>query len=542
MRRNSKGFSARLGPKYRLDISRIVFLASIILIVFLIVLYTSCAYPGLFGLRYTKIPEGREHIDTYSRDVRQLSPESAAALKMSIQSLSTLGKDYNANLTAGNPSAAAGQDHKSDPQQQLRAAPDASNQDGSQTEDKVKDMRFVVQMHGFQCLVHTLRARKFEPDGLGDITWVTQLTTDRLPIFKRMLERWHGPVSAALYSQNLEADLREIAPLRDRVDFHLVGASQGLYPVNTLRNVALNNCRTDYLILADVDFVPSNGIYEYVKAKLPEWRQDPKSVYVFPAFEIDGLPQDVPESKAALKAMGSRIHQVHNDKGRDIAHKYVNYAKWLTTTDVYQADYNFPFEPYFLAPRTIPRYDVRFFGYGNDKASHCYELNAAGFKFMVAPEAFVVHVQHAQGSWVQASFVDPKDRLNKALTTFLADVDRRYIKRVSTNENLVFPALPPSQLYEALPTKLGESCLAACAEKGKFCRPEWAERINMCKELEKSFTCTYGCNDNFFGSDLPAFNTEREQCLINSAPVANPFSCEAVYVYSRRLCPCGAKA
>lgn len=32
---------------------------------------------------------------------------------------------------------------------------------------------------------------------------------------------------------------------------------QGLYPVNTLRNVALNNCRTDYLILADVDFVPN---------------------------------------------------------------------------------------------------------------------------------------------------------------------------------------------------------------------------------------------------------------------------------------------
>ena len=37
---------------------------------------------------------------------------------------------------------------------------------------------------------------------------------------------------------------------------------QGLYPVNTLRNVAMNNCRTDYFILADVDFVPN-------KARLP---------------------------------------------------------------------------------------------------------------------------------------------------------------------------------------------------------------------------------------------------------------------------------
>lgn len=357
----------------------------------------------------------------------------------------------------------------------------------------------------------------------------------------QMLDRWKGPVSAALYSQNIEADLREIAGLRDRVDFHLVGASQGLYPVNTLRNVALNNCRTDYLILADVDFVPNKGIYEYVKKNLPEWRKEPRAVYIFPAFEIDGFPQDVPADKAALKAMGGRIHQVHNDKGRDIAHKYVDYARWMTATQVYEAQYSFPFEPYFLAPRTIPRYDVRFYGYGNDKASHGYELNAAGFKFMVTPEAFVVHVAHAQGSWVQASFVDPKDRLSKTLTTFLADVDRRYIKRVNTNENAVFPPLPPTQQFEAAASKLGASCTAVCQEKGKVCRAEWAERINMCRELEKSFTCTYGCNDNFFGSDLPALNTERDQCLINSAPVANPFSCDAVYVYSRRLCPCGVK-
>ena len=30
-------------------------------------------------------------------------------------------------------------------------------------------------------------------------------------------------------------DVREIEKYRDRVDFHIVGASQGLYPVNTLR-------------------------------------------------------------------------------------------------------------------------------------------------------------------------------------------------------------------------------------------------------------------------------------------------------------------
>ena len=43
------------------------------------------------------------------------------------------------------------------------------------------------------------------------------------------------------------------------------------------------------------------------------------------------------------------------------------YDKWMTAETPYPVTYKFPYEPYILAPRTIPRYDVRFFGYGNDK-------------------------------------------------------------------------------------------------------------------------------------------------------------------------------
>jgi hypothetical protein len=39
----------------------------------------------------------------------------------------------------------------------------------------------------------------------------------------------------------------------------------------------------------------------------------------------------------------------------------------MTAETPYPVTYKFPYEPYFLAPRTIPRCDVRFFGYGNDK-------------------------------------------------------------------------------------------------------------------------------------------------------------------------------
>ena len=88
--------------------------------------------------------------------------------------------------------------------------------------------------------------------------------------------------------------------------------------------------------------------------------------------------------------------------------------------------------------------------------------------------------------------------------------------------------------------KQGESCASACAAVGKTCRAEWAERINVCHELEKALSCVNGCSDEFYGSDLPAFNTHRNECLINNTPAGAPFSCDATYAQSRRLCPCGA--
>ena len=140
-----------------------------------------------------------------------------------------------------------------------------------------------------------------------------------------------------------------------------------------------------------------------------------------------------------------------------------SHLQWMTATEPYRISYRFPYEPYILgfdlvfviiflnsiaAPRTIPRFDVRFFGYGNDKArwsmtltsiyfiefkhmpaglfllhsakswllspivllkasddvfltlsflsSHNYELNAAGYEFWGFPKHFVVHIRHSQ--------------------------------------------------------------------------------------------------------------------------------------------------
>lgn len=62
------------------------------------------------------------------------------------------------------------------------------------------------------------------------------------------------------YTTNVEEDFNIVAPYIDRVDFHFVAASQGPYPVNAMRNVALEHARTRYVLLADIDFYPSESI------------------------------------------------------------------------------------------------------------------------------------------------------------------------------------------------------------------------------------------------------------------------------------------
>ena len=99
------------------------------------------------------------------------------------------------------------------------------------------------------------------------------------PFYSRsyqMLRRWSGSASVTVYVRDPERDLAALSELRSRVDFHLVLADlhqDRVYPVNTLRNVAINKCRTPWILLMDADFVPSVGMYEYFLERLAGWEK-----------------------------------------------------------------------------------------------------------------------------------------------------------------------------------------------------------------------------------------------------------------------------
>jgi len=76
-------------------------------------------------------------------------------------------------------------------------------------------------------------------------------------------------------------------------------------------------------------------------------------------------------------------------------HQNTDFERWYRANSTYYAKYEFPFEPYFVADvRTLPRWDERFRGYGEDKAQQVLHMARAGFKFVVLPDKFVMHREH----------------------------------------------------------------------------------------------------------------------------------------------------
>jgi hypothetical protein len=88
------------------------------------------------------------------------------------------------------------------------------------------------------------------------------------------------------------------------------------------------------------------------------------------------------------------------DEGARMAHAATDYSNWRQASAPYEVPFAFPYEPYVVVRRaTVPRYDTRYVGYGNDKVQHAISMGKAGFKFKVVPEAFVIHVDHQPGEW-----------------------------------------------------------------------------------------------------------------------------------------------
>jgi hypothetical protein len=190
--------------------------------------------------------------------------------------------------------------------------------------------------------------------GLPDVALATQCSVRHLPLLAELALRWQGAVSVAVFAETRElgAALWGIARLRScysvvrhNVSFQLVtplGAagdrapilpppdastlcevptasqepssapnyahSRAPYPVNLLRNAARRAVQAEFVLLVDVDMLPSSKLRERfhrfaTRSRLfRDSQRDDKTVYVVPAFEARHGAA-IPRDKAELLAL-----------------------------------------------------------------------------------------------------------------------------------------------------------------------------------------------------------------------------------------------
>ncbi|XP_003746329.1 LARGE xylosyl- and glucuronyltransferase 2 [Galendromus occidentalis] len=286
------------------------------------------------------------------------------------------------------------------------------------------------------------------PSSPDYVTLVTQLSMDRLQMVEALCKHWSGPISLALYLSDSEVQQflsftlnSEVLSKRRNIGYHIVYRDGPLYPVNHLRNVALDQADTPYVFLSDIDFLPMFGLFEALKNYIRFLRMDAPNMglyraLVVPAFETHRYRVEFPTSKAKLLKMldDGRVFTFRHDVWC-AGHAATDFARWKTATTPYDVNWQPHFEPYVVVRKEVVRFDSRFLGFGWNKVSHALELQAQGYTFTVLPNAFVVHLPHAPSLDI-ARFRSSKkyrDCLKSLKQEFVEYINVRYGKQLMTD-------------------------------------------------------------------------------------------------------------
>lgn len=227
-----------------------------------------------------------------------------------------------------------------------------------------------------------------------------------------------GPVTLCVYlsmkrdiqnKQNLELINQYRLKYGNRLNMTMY-SSEDNYPVNILRNRAIELVKTELIINLDIDFIPDAGLYDYILnnyAFLVEGSESkgfviPALSYVPPDFNPDTkwqLPLDMlPKTKAEVaKAIQDKIFIYEH---WEEAQRVTDIPKWLTANELYKTNYSEWYEPYIITNmRYQPAFDERYIYYGNDKNQWNYHLSFLGLEYWVIPDHFITHMPHKKNIW-----------------------------------------------------------------------------------------------------------------------------------------------
>eukprot|EP00761_Pharyngomonas_kirbyi_P011974 gb/GECH01012000.1/.p1 GENE.gb/GECH01012000.1/~~gb/GECH01012000.1/.p1 ORF type:complete len:364 (+),score=56.91 gb/GECH01012000.1/:1-1092(+) len=256
-----------------------------------------------------------------------------------------------------------------------------------------------------------------------DVALVTQTTPERANRVKWLIDRWEGPISAAIavshgegHSHASVTDIKNHISNANRrnviITVYETRQDKIAYPMNFMRNLAISQAPTEFILYVDVDFIPSITAYKNIINSQEELRKakEEKTVLVLPAFDLFYFsPENVNNKQDLLEEIKrSKAEQFHKHFAE--SHRKVDYAWWKEAEEPYDIEYEDRFEPYFVGHRSMPLYDERLMGYGYNKVSQVYELWTRSYQFRVLPHDFVMHVKHSYSRKLRSSTQRDKNK------------------------------------------------------------------------------------------------------------------------------------
>ncbi|KAL5111621.1 LARGE xylosyl and glucuronyltransferase 2 [Taenia crassiceps] len=262
------------------------------------------------------------------------------------------------------------------------------------------------------------------------VTLVSQFTIDRLHRLEEIAANWEGPMSLAVYITDREAaliteylDSSIFFTSRENIGIHLVFQEGSYYPINALRNTAMKYADTAYVFIVDFDFVPKPHLHTYFQRTLASVGKIEKVAYIVPAFETFYTQLEFPATKRhLLQNIASGVVKPFRIDVWQAGHFATNYSHWYKAEMPYEVKWDADFEPYVLIRRGHEQFDERFVGFGWNKVSFFMLLDALDFKFVVLPNAFIIHLPHAP------SVESNRFRHSHSLRQCLEDFKVKYIK------------------------------------------------------------------------------------------------------------------
>jgi len=295
-------------------------------------------------------------------------------------------------------------------------------------------------------------------------TLVIQASLNRVWVLDETCRRWKDPIVAVVVLTDQESHTEDTAtslvgwkdhcPQLKLIQHTMAPGkdSPEMYPVNHLRNIGLDAVATSFVLIIDVDHVPSQNLDDTIRFALQEriglrkhrpdlWPEE-KEAMVVPAFErllsppctseadcmhhlrsnSSFIPHTFQDLKACVGDYDCIVFQSNNNWE---GHHSTRSETWLVgewyddnlaaktagnmtlrSVKTVPCFDSFRYEPYVVLrwcpsarsspERVAPYYDERFHGYGKNKIQHIAHLRLLGYQFTILPQGFIVHNPHLQ--------------------------------------------------------------------------------------------------------------------------------------------------